>query len=145
MSNRRKNRHRGRFRRYGRSIQLIISSVEDLAVIPGLDPALWVATGGPVTCMNGDPCLLALIDEDGNGRITSGEVSRAVVWLINVLSEYRGIDEKRQSVRESDLNLDDPDGKRIAAAMGKIKARFDSEIDDFDLETVRRIITENEK
>ena len=144
MSNRRKNRHRGRFRRYGRSIQLIISSVEDLAVIPGLDPALWVATGGPVTCMNGDPCLLALIDEDGNGRITSGEVSRAVVWLINVLSEYRGIDEKRQSVRESDLNLDDPDGKRIAAAMGKIKARFDSEIDDFDLETVRRIITENE-
>ena len=81
------------FRRFGGSLQLRIRTFADLERLGDLDPALWIATACPTTGMNCDPRFLAHLDSDGNNRVRTEELLKAIAWTGQMLADRSGCDE----------------------------------------------------
>jgi hypothetical protein len=128
------------FRRIGRSRQLRIRCGEDLAHIPMLDEAHWVATSAPVSSINGDATFLRLVDADNNGRITCAEVIRAVCWLLSALRDLGGAAEGSTSLRLAAIDTACADGQRAHLSARKILDRLGlSEAEEITLDQVREV------
>ncbi len=78
------------FRRYAGSLQMRISTVQELMRVPSLPEAHWVALACPIKVMNCDPVFLQLLDKDGNGRVHARELSEGIAWLESMLSDPGG-------------------------------------------------------
>ena len=128
------------FRRYGRAYHLLITTAEDLESIFELDEAHWVATNAPINTINCDSVLLNLVDSDDNDRITCQEMKEAIGWLLEVLKDYEGVNEKSGRLRLAAINTDTPPGRQSRTAAAKILSRLGkSQDDEITLQQVRQI------
>ncbi len=116
--------HRLTFRKFGRSYQLRIATVDDLRAVCDLDEALWAATNAPLSTLRAEPAFLRALDTDGTGRVTAREFKAAIRWTLSVLADAAGVEAGRTDLHENALNADTPDGTRIADALRKIRLRL---------------------
>jgi len=130
------------FQRFGRSHHLRIASADDLARVPDLDEAHWVASGVPVRCLNCDAAFLDFLDTDDNGRLMCFELTGGIRWLFRVLRDTSGVSARSRSLRLDAINTDEPEGRRIHLSASKMLARLpDAGGEAVTLEQVRRIKT----
>lgn len=137
-------RVRYRFERYGSASHLVIDDANDLKKAVDLDPALWVASSVPAACMNFDSEVLAVVDGNGDGRITHHELITAISWTLDVLKDHSGISEARATIRADQIDETHPDGKAMRRSCGKIIARYSVPDDEISLEILHGIIKEIE-
>ena len=126
------------FRRFGRSYQAVIRSAKDLQAAVELDEALWVATASPIDGLDADPVFLELIDADGNGRIMCWEMRDAVDWMLDVLADHSGVNDRSETLALDAINGDSADGRHIRAAAQKI-LRLLGNGDALTLDQVRQV------
>ncbi len=133
------------FERIGRSHHLRIETAADLKQVVELDEAHWVATNAPTDTINCDSTFLRLLDSDGNGRITSRELTDAILWTGAVLCENSGITARETSLQLSAIDPEHEDGQRILQAAQKIISRSSApETDQITLEQVRKVKADTE-
>lgn len=101
--------------RYGRAYQLRIRTEEDLARLDEFGVHHWIATAAPVSAFQGDPRFFAFLDYDGNGRIRSDEVLRALRWLFKVLKSRSRLLKREGVVYLADLDTTTPEGQNLHA------------------------------
>jgi len=105
-----------RFQQYGRTYQLCIRSAADLEILLNMDETLWVATSAPVSAFRCDAKFLALVDADGNGRISSNELKDAIRWLLPRLADTTRLGEGADSLPLGAIRSDTPDGQSLLAS-----------------------------
>ncbi len=128
------------FQRFGRCRHLKIASADDLALIPKLDEAHWVATGAPIETIKCDATFMELMDTDKNGRLMCFEVIQAVEWLLKNISDTSGITAGSTSLRLEAINPDEADGNRIRESARKILDRLSlADADEITLGQVRQV------
>ena len=128
------------FRRYGSSYHLRIRSADDLETIVHLDQAHWVATNAPLSTINCDPTFLEWMDTDANGKIMCHEVTEAIRWLLDMLADRSGIDQRSDILHLDAVATGTEDGKRIHTAALKMLTRLGDEPNDaITLQQVRRV------
>ena len=103
------------FERFGRTRHLRIRTAEDLARVPDLDEAHWVATGAPIQTINSDPTFLALVDTDHNGRVMCFEVIAAIRWLLANLRDTAGVSEGSTTLELAALSTDQDEAVTLRA------------------------------
>ena len=108
------------FRRYGRSLHLVIETAEDLQHATELDEAHWVATTAPVETIRCDETFLHLVDCDSDGRILVCDIKKAICWACDVLRDRNGLAERRETLRLSAVNDEDDGGRKIKASAEEI-------------------------
>ncbi len=128
------------FQQFGRSCHLRINTPEDLARVPALDEAHWVATGAPLKSLNSDAVFLDLLDTDDNHRIMCFEVADAITWMMAVLKNKIGIGEASTTLKLDSINEEQEGGRRIRDASEKILAQLGAtDAGEITLEQVRKI------
>ena len=108
------------FENYGGSYQLRVSSADDLAALDGLDEPFWMAISAPVSQLACDNALMKWLDEGGSGRVQSGDIRRAVQWLLSVFCDYRGVNGRSDTVVLEALDVEANEGKRLHEAARRI-------------------------
>jgi hypothetical protein len=109
-------RMESRFVQYGKTCQLRIESGSDLEAVLQLDKSLWVATSAPVQAFRCDPRLMQILDADGKGRIQTGDVCRAVRWLLDSLHDTSRLGEARDRLRLAAIQSGTEEGVRMINA-----------------------------
>ena len=134
------------FERFGRALHLRIDDARDLYQVLTLNEAHWVATSAPVVTINADRQFLALLDDDGDGRIRVEEVRRAVSWVCAHLTDPNVIRSGNTELRLEQIQQQAPDGKLIKQAATKVRNRTgDRKSASITLEDVRRILNTEEE
>ncbi|MFC1734837.1 hypothetical protein ACFL1X_01880 [Candidatus Hydrogenedentota bacterium] len=108
------------FDNYGGVYQLHIRDATDLAALEELDEPFWTAVSAPVDQFRCDSVLLDLLDSGDNGRLLSSELRRVVAWMLRVLRDTTGVDERRDSLDLEALNVDDAEGKVLHSAASRV-------------------------
>ena len=133
------------FERFGRTRHLRIETAEDLACVPDLDEAHWVATGAPIQTINSDPTFLALVDTDHNGRVMCFEVIGAIRWLLANLRDTAGVSEASTRLELAALSTDQGEAARIHGSVSRMLLRLGLEdAAQITLEQVRQVKAEVE-
>ena len=101
--------------RVGRVALPVVRGGDDLPHVLTLDDARWVATGATVATLRGDERFLGALDADGDGRIRSDDVRRAIRWCLDVLRAPSSLDPLDTPLPLSELS-DAAEGRRLAAA-----------------------------
>ncbi|MBH06350.1 MAG: hypothetical protein CMJ20_08525 [Phycisphaeraceae bacterium] len=128
---------------FGRAHHLRIDSAKDLANVLLLDEAHWVATSAPINTIRGDAAFLELIDSDHDGRIRVCELRDAVIWTLETLTDYSGLEAKSTALQLSAINCESSDGQRIFSSAEKIINRLGSTATDcITLSQIRQIKSE---
>ncbi len=133
------------FRRFGRGFHPIIESASDLARVPELPDAHWVATAAPINALRADLGMLSALDSDGDGRIRSDELRTAIRWLLATLKDTGGINAGKDVLDLSAVATDTDDGAAIvAAAKRMLSDRGEGDAKSISLATVREVVAEEE-
>ncbi|MFW6132287.1 MAG: hypothetical protein ACOC8F_00205 [Planctomycetota bacterium] len=133
------------FRRLGRSYHLRIRSANDLQRIAELDDAHWLATNAPIGSLNCDATFLALLDGDGNGRITADELRDAVTWTLEALGQTDGLLAGSDTITLTALNAQTELGASLRDAVGRLLGQLDRpDAGAVSLEDIRRVKAELE-
>lgn len=112
------------FRKYGRSYQLKIETVQHLEEILKLDESLWMANSAPVNAFVCDEAFLRFMDYDGNGRVRSEEVQRAIQWTLRMLSDRAGVEAGAATLRLAAVDATHEEGRRAIAGARRILANL---------------------
>lgn len=134
------NTSRPVFKRYGRSLQLLIESAQDLTHVLELDEALWLSTSVPLSSLRADSPLLHYLDIDADGRIKAQELKQSIRWTLCMLSNTQRLNERSTTLSLAAINTSDSDGKNVAAAYHKVCQEQHVDSSELPLETVRRQI-----
>ncbi|NLF33109.1 MAG: hypothetical protein GX591_19770 [Planctomycetes bacterium] len=128
------------FRRYGRSTHLRLGTAADLAHALELDRARWVATVAPLTALNGDTGLPALLAAPGAQRLTCEDVADGIRWMLATLRDTTGVDDGSDRLHAALINPEAPDGPAILEALRRMLHRLGRTADEAaTLAEVRRI------
>ncbi len=95
-----------RFKKIASAKQLLVEKATDLRKILVLDAAHWAVNGMGIDHVVFNKDFLTYMDTDKNQRIRVAEVKNAVAWLLDVLKDYHGINERTTSVTIADLNYE---------------------------------------
>ena len=134
------------FKRFGRSYHLKIETADELAGVPDLNEAHWVATGAPIETISCDATFLDLVDIDHNGRILCFELRQAIRWLFDVLKDIGAVTEQAQQLHVKTLNTESADGRNIAESARKMLRQLGrDESEAITLDEVRRFKQEVEE
>ncbi len=112
-----------RFDRYGRTRHLRIASVADLEHILTLTRTRWIAIAAPVSAFDMDAEFLSRLDADRDGRILPHELRAAIEWTLSMLKDRRAVDAAEEALSPETLDVDQPDGARIARAVAMVHER----------------------
>lgn len=112
-----------RFRRYGKSRQLLLTSMSDLSNALALDSARWAATGAPVAGLTADSALLRHIDEEGDGRILAHELRSAISWTLATFVAG-SVPSKTADIEERFLATDGPEAEKLRLGIRRILSRL---------------------
>ncbi|MBL7114188.1 MAG: hypothetical protein ISS35_00355 [Kiritimatiellae bacterium] len=111
------NKHSAmRFRQFGRTCQLRIENAQDLHHVLNLDDALWVATSVPSPAFADTGDLVAVMDRDGSGRITSDELRAAIAWFLNSVNNPEDVTTGEECLALENINQDSPDGSALLSS-----------------------------
>ncbi|MDY6913045.1 MAG: hypothetical protein SVT52_01120 [Planctomycetota bacterium] len=128
------------FRRYGRSVHLVIRTAEDLRLAAALDEAHWVAVSAPVETIRCDETFLRLVDRDGDGRILACDVKAAIRWACDVLRDRVGLAEQSATLSLGALNDESGDGRKVRASAEKVLEKLNRPgAAEITLDDVRRL------
>ena len=130
-----------KYKKLGNTYHLYINSAMQLQDILKIHPSLWIATSAPINAFDLDIIFLNYIDcSEKNSRLIYREVQLAVKWLIEVLSDYTGIDEKSDQISLDRINREHPDGETIFFEAKKILAGIgNNKLDEISLEQIRTV------
>jgi hypothetical protein len=114
--------HTWKFFRTGGLDQVSLESGADLLNLEHLDQKLWVALSCPVKGLELDEKTLALIDNDGDGRIRVPELIAAVNWAAARLKDPGELLKGSAVLPLSAINDATPEGKVILSSARQILA-----------------------
>lgn len=115
--------HRWQFFRSGGFDQVALGRAEDLKHLHELDPKLWTALACPTQGLEFDAQTLALLDTNGDGRISAQEVLAAVQTCCRLLRDP-SVMFTEGPLTLTALNTDDPEGATLHAAGLRVLARL---------------------
>lgn len=83
---------------------MVLANAEDMKQIVNLDTALWAVNSMPLEAVIADPEFLDFMDTDHNKRIRPDELRAAVSWILDLLSDYSGLDSGSDTLRIDAIN-----------------------------------------
>ena len=108
------------FRRIGGSIQPVAENFDDLKAVLELDEALFAVTGLDIISLRADPKFLEYLDTDKNGKIRTDELKAAIAFLLDVLKDGTGVNERSSFLELSRLNTDSATGLEISRSARQV-------------------------
>ena len=127
------------FIRHGKAFHADLQTAADLAQACELDESLWVATAAPVDAFSSDPEFLRCLDLDGDGRVKAGELKSAIRWTLDVLVDHRGVDQGADTLEESSVSPEHPDGVAIRDVVQRLARERKSETTQVALSDIRKL------
>jgi hypothetical protein len=135
--------HRWKFFRTGGLEQVALETGADLLNLENLDQKLWVALSCPVKGLELDEKTLALIDDDGDGRIRVPELLRVIKWAAARMKDAGDLLKGDAALPLSAIEDQTPEGKvlissarQILANLGKPDATAISIADSGDIKRI---------
>lgn len=113
--------HTWRFARTSGLEQVKLETGADLAALPELDPALWVALACPAAGLEYDARTLALLDHDSDGRVRHPEILDAVRFCQARLGTLDGVARGGQPLPLASLSAS-PEGARARGSAAALLA-----------------------
>jgi hypothetical protein len=129
------------FKQYGKTFQLRIESAADLKDALELDESHWVATSAPTNVFRCDPDFIAMLDPDNSKRILSGELKKAIAWLLAVLSNHSGLPKRTNHIPLTAINQSSTEGTDIYKSAKYILQSIKPDADTISLKLVRQFIS----
>jgi hypothetical protein len=114
--------HRWRFFRVGGLDQVRLETAADLLHLDELDQKLWVALGCPARGLEFDEKTLALIDTDGDGRISVPEILAAIKWAGARVNDAGDLLKGADPLPLAAIDAATPEGKTLLASAKQILA-----------------------
>jgi len=117
-------KHRWRFFRSGGFDQVRLETGADLMALDQLDQKLWMALSCPTRGLEFDERTLALLDDEGDGRIRVPDIIRAVKWAGSL---FKNPDDLTRGAAELPLAaIDDAseEGRRLLLSAREILANL---------------------
>lgn len=105
-----------RFTRFGKTYQLSIETAQDLREALSLDESLWVATSVPTDAFRCDPKAMELMDADGDGRIQTDDLKRAIEWMFERLANPKEAASGKDVLPLSAIRDDTKEGQALIEA-----------------------------
>ena len=78
-------KYKWEFENIGGSSRVKITTGEDIAHLPELDPKMWTVLSCPVKGLEIDEKSLSYMDTDGDGKIRVNDVTATSQWLVSIL------------------------------------------------------------
>ncbi len=113
MNKKNQNQYDWKYCSLGGEVRVNIASGEDVAHLGELDQKLWTVLSCPVNGLDIDPVTLQLLDGDADGKIKVGDVVKASQWLCSLIRNRDLILKGESVIKLSDINDEDPSGKKI--------------------------------
>ena len=101
------------FRRIGGSIQPVAEKFDSLKAVLELDEALFAVTGLDIISLRANPKFLEYLDTDKNGKIRTDELKEAISFMLDVLKDGTGVDERSPVLKLDRLDTDSATGGEI--------------------------------
>ena len=121
------------FENVGGTTRVKITTGEDIAHLPELDPKMWTVLSCPVKGLQIDEKSLAYMDCDGDGKLRINDVVCTAKWITAALNNDDLLIEGKDSISLSDLNQEDACGKKLYAAAKQILENLGKESDVISL------------
>lgn len=109
-----------KFFRSGGFDQVQIDTPEDLLHLAQLDQKLWSVLACPTQGLEFDPRTLALLDQDGDGRIRAPEIIQAVNWVLKVLKNPSILFDGQSSLPLAAINEMDEEGAKLLSTAKQV-------------------------
>ncbi len=122
-----------KFKSIGGASRVDISSGEDIKHLGELDQKLWTVLSCPATGLEFDQKTLDVIDSDKDGKIRVGEIVAAADYLTSVLKDADLILKESDTLELSELNQENPDGKKLYDSARQILSNLALEKDSISL------------
>jgi len=122
-----------------------IETGEDIAHLAELDEKMWTVLSCPVKGLEFPERTLALMDNDGDGRIRVQEVISAAQWLCRVLVDANLLRKGADELPLSDINVEDADGRELREMAKHILDTLEKNCGTLtisDLDAYRKIVDE---
>ena len=126
-----------KFKHYGKSCQMVISSAQELPDILALDDSHWAVTSAPKSAYKCDTAFLDYLDSDANGRIRSDEIRAAVAWCLDTLSNTSSMDQASPQIATDDIRRDSADGASLLITAAYVSEQMKTSPAVVTLEQVR--------
>ncbi len=118
------SKHKWRFFRSGGFDQVRLESTADLKALEQLDPKLWASLSCPTSGLEFDDRTLALIDNDGDGRVRVPEVIKAVNWATSVLKNPDTMTKSTAVLPLDAIDDSTPEGLEVLTSAKQILAHL---------------------
>ena len=105
-----------KFSSVGGTVRVNITSGKDIRNLYQLDRKMWTVLSCPTAGLEFDEKTLKLIDLDADGRIRVDEVIKTSQWLTRILRNPDILLKEADSLKLTEFNVEDPDGKRLQAS-----------------------------
>ena len=117
------------FENVGGTTRVKITTGEDIAHLPELDPKMWTVLSCPVKGLEIDEKSLAYMDSDADGKIRINDVVCTAKWITAALNNADLLVEGKDSISLKDINQEDACGKKLYAAAKQILENLGKEAD----------------
>ncbi|MBR4775440.1 MAG: hypothetical protein IK008_05035 [Bacteroidales bacterium] len=122
-----------KFSSVGGTVRVSITSGKDIRNLYQLDRKMWTVLSCPTTGLEFDEKTLKLIDIDGDGRVRVDEVIKTSQWLTRILKNPDVLLKEADSLKLTEFNTEDPDGKRLQASALQILKNLGLKKEDISL------------
>lgn len=113
-------KYKWEFENIGGSSRVKITTGEDIAHLPELDPKMWTVLSCPVKGLEIDEKSLSYMDTDGDGKIRVNDVTATSQWLVSILKNMDLLLESKDSVDLNQINTETEAGKALHASARQI-------------------------
>ena len=121
------------YARIGGNTRVNISSAEDIKHLAELDKKVWTVLSCPTQGLEIDEQSLKYIDTNNDGAIHVDEVIAVSQWLSKVLTDLNPVLEGKGSLKLSQFNTADEEGKKLQEAAQAILTQLGKESDEIAL------------
>ena len=115
------------FENIGGTSRVKISTGEDIAHLPELDPKMWTVLSCPVKGLEIDETSLAYIDCDSDGKIRVNDIIQTSEWMNSILKNMDLLLEGKDSFDIENFNQENPAGKKLYNSAKQILANLGKE------------------
>ena len=115
------------FDNIGGTSRVKISTGEDIAHLPELDPKMWTVLSCPVKGLEIDEKSLAYIDCDSDGKIRVNDIIHTSQWMNSILKNMDLLLEGKDSFDIENFNQENEAGKKLYNSAKQILANLGKE------------------
>lgn len=123
-----------KFRSLGGITRVSLEKGEDIAHLGELDKKLWTVLSCPTNGLKFDTQTLALLDQDGDGKIRVPEVVSAADWITSLIKDKDLILNGDSSLCLDQINTDTEEGQKLYNSSKRILKSLGLEKNDISLE-----------